>query len=103
MAIFNSKYKQNIFDIVVQLYGTLDNVVEFAVDNDIGLNDKINANTQLSYSDGSDDGLYNIKNAIARKEITLNNYAIPLVGVWILASNIWDDDGEWIDTETWND
>lgn len=24
-------------------------------------------------------------------------------GVWILALNIWNDAGTWIDTETWND
>lgn len=29
--------------------------------------------------------------------------AIPAVDVWILADGTWNDNGIWIDTETWND
>jgi hypothetical protein len=28
---------------------------------------------------------------------------INLINDWILANNIWDDNGHWFDTETWND
>jgi hypothetical protein len=27
----------------------------------------------------------------------------PPVSNWILALSVWNDSGEWIDTETWND
>lgn len=27
----------------------------------------------------------------------------PVTSNWILALSVWNDSGEWIDTETWND
>lgn len=29
--------------------------------------------------------------------------APSVAAIWILASNVWNDSGEWVDTETWND
>jgi len=29
--------------------------------------------------------------------------ADPIINVWILATNSWNDNGKWIDTEFWQD
>lgn len=102
MPTKQSKYKQSLFDITSQNFGTLDNLSNVVRDNLISLSDNLTTGTSLII-DNTDLGEADIKQEISDAEKTFNNnYATAFQG-WILADGFWNDLGTWIDTETWND
>lgn len=97
-----SKYKQSLFDIASENFGTLDNLIKLSSDNNISISDNLLTNTLLNVNN---EGLgeADIKTEISNSEYTFNNdYQTNFEG-WILATGFWNDFGLWIDTEIWID
>lgn len=49
MKIYNSQYNQNIYDICLSIYGTLDKLTNLMVNNNLNMIDYIPANTPILY------------------------------------------------------
>jgi len=94
--------KQSIYDVTVQKFGTLDNLIDVSNDNDLSISGLFSAGTDLTINNtnlGEDD----IKREILDKNLTFNNNYIPTLDVWILATGFWNDQGVWKDDEFWID
>lgn len=63
---------QSIFDIVLQEFGTLESLFIFLDDNNLSLNDRINASQELT-ANSVNVGDENIKDFVTLKNITMNN------------------------------
>jgi hypothetical protein len=92
---------QNVFDVTMQNFGTLNNTIEFLVENNYTLNQNLIPGDDVVLNT-TNKGDENVKKLITLDNLRLMNEAV-IIGVWILANNVWDDQGQWIDTETWND
>lgn len=63
---------QNIFDVVLQEYGTLDNAITLITDNNLTFNSKLRANQELVINnEGVGDN--NVKNFVTLQKIKYNN------------------------------
>jgi hypothetical protein len=71
MAVLQNK--QNLFDVSLQNFGTLDNIVKLSNDNSLSISDQLTAGTELVI-DNEGFGEEEIKAEIADKSISYNNY-----------------------------
>ena len=71
-----SRYKQSIPDMVAENFGTLDNMINFIIDNRISLSANIQTNTEFIINN---EGLGNaeIKKAILNQGLEFNNRYEP--------------------------
>jgi len=98
-----SKYKQSIYDMVAENFGTLDYLVKVSSDNGFPISDLLNTGTSLIF-DNENLGNKTIKEAIINKGYNFNNNYVPIItGDWILETGFWNDSGAWIDTKFWID
>ena len=67
-----SKYKQSIFDIVAENFGTLDYIVKVANENGLSISDNLPAGTSLEIN-SKNLGEADIKETIINKGYTFNN------------------------------
>jgi len=99
------KNNQNIFDIALQEFGTLENLfTEILVPNKIDLDEEIKPDRDVKLNalgKGEDD----IKGKIQEQGLIFSNNEVEkeLDLIWILDQGIWNDSGIWIDTELWID
>lgn len=71
-----SKYEQSIFDIVAENFGTLDNLIDVAVANQISLSGNLQVNTPIEIN-SENLGDVNIKKSILNQSLTFNNRYEP--------------------------
>lgn len=93
--------KQNIFDLVLQNTGGLNNAGFVLRENGLNFSDSMIPNSELSinYIESQ-----KIKDNFELGRNNLSNEELPIIPpVWILDGGIWNDSGEWIDTEFWQD
>lgn len=76
MPIKSSKYEQSIFDIVLENFGTLDNLITVSVDNERSLSDNLLVNTHLEINNDNL-GNSNIKKTIVNQSLSFNNRYEP--------------------------
>ncbi len=92
---------QSVLDIAIKHYGNIDGVFDIIKNNNIGLDKSIEIGTKIIVNPDfkSDVANYfrkqNYDMATGYPESTQNN--------WILATNFWNDNGIWVDTEHWQD
>ena len=67
-----SRYKQSIFDIVAENFGTLDYIVKVANENGLSISDNLPAGTSLEIN-SKNLGEADIKETIINKGYTFNN------------------------------
>lgn len=67
------KDKQSLFDITVQNFGRMDELVNVSNDNDISISELLETSQDIIIGDYEGDG--KVKDAIALQNITLNNDA----------------------------
>ena len=68
MSIYKTTGGQNVFDIALQLYGNIQDVVKLLVDNPpLNLNDEIPIGTELTFDDQENE----FKNFTTNKGITI--------------------------------
>lgn len=92
---------QNIYDIVLQYFGTLDNLYEVLEENNLTLNDKL-ASGYLITINNKQKGLEDVKRVILLQGIEPKSAHTDL-SRWILRKGIWEDNGVWLDNEFWKD
>lgn len=92
--------KQNIFDVVLQESGGLNNTARVLRDNGLNFNDSLAAGGEITV-----DALESekIKENYELIQFKPNNAELTIIEGWILANGVWDDFGTWIDTELWQD
>jgi hypothetical protein len=74
MPIKLSRYNQTFFDIVLEGFGTLDNIVDVSNDNDVSISDQIATNTEFAINnDNLGDVL--VKEVIINNGLEFNNNA----------------------------
>ena len=74
--------KQSIFDITVQNFGQMDELVNISRDNRISISEFLETSKEIIIGDY--EGNENVKDAIVLQNITLNNNSNILAGVVIL-------------------
>lgn len=101
MKIF---YSQNIFDVMIQETGGLNNTAHVLKDNGLNFNDSLTAGDTIT-----------IDSDLIEVQDTVDNYSLnsfrpaneelteTTETSWILADGTWVDDGIWEDTATWID
>lgn len=97
------KNNQNVFDLALQEFGTLEELFTgVLVPNNIELDKELKPGQEVNLNTV---GLGNetIKNAIKEQGLVFTNEEIPLDLPWILAEGIWNDAGIWKDEELWID
>lgn len=95
---------QNLIDIAMQLYGSIDALQQLCIDNGISVGAHVPAGTQL---------LLNESGIISKKlinfyrtkqlDVATGSGIVETESQWILASGIWNDNKIWIDEEFWKD
>ena len=92
--------KQNIFDLVLQETGGLNNSARVLRDNGLNFNDSLVAGGAVTV-----DALESekIKENYELIQFKPNNSELIIVEEWILEGGVWNDFGTWIDTELWKD
>lgn len=78
MPIKLSKYKQGLFDIAAENFGTLDNVIKLSDDNNFAISDNLITNTGLNV-DSEGLGEADIKQEISDNQYQFNNFYDALV------------------------
>jgi predicted RND superfamily exporter protein len=98
--LINHKVRENqsIYDLAVQLGGNLKGL-EKIINNFSNLDEDLKGEiiTVIKKDEIVSNYIQNKGFIFATKDIEV------VISNWILANNIWDDSGIWIDTETWND
>jgi len=72
MATVTVQDGQNIFDVCLQEFGTLEELSKFLEDNDLTLNTKLTAGRELIVNKANV-GDENVKDFVVLKDITFNN------------------------------
>lgn len=92
--------KQNIFDVVLQESGGLNNTARVLRDNGLNFNESLIANSDINVDTIE---VEKIKENYELRRFKPNNNEITITTAWILENGIWNDFGTWIDTELWKD
>lgn len=82
------KENQSIFDIAVQEYGQIDNVIKISSDNDVSISENLETNTDLDI-DATGAGNNDIKKVIKEESLSMNNKAVSPIVIysdWFLPS-----------------
>lgn len=69
----NSKTKQSIYDMTVENFGQLDNIVQFVRDNNFNFIDQVVTDTELIINNSTGIGNERNKDAIILQQLTFNN------------------------------
>lgn len=72
MPIKLSRYQQSLFDITAENFGTLDNLINVIVDNQLSLSANLQVNTEIEINN-ENLGDADIKNAILNQGLEYNN------------------------------
>lgn len=91
--------KQNIFDVVLQESGGLNNTARVLRDNGLNFNDSLVAGSEIAVDVLESE---KIKENYELRGFKLNNW-FDNGNKWILKTGKWRDSGIWIDTELWKD
>jgi hypothetical protein len=76
------KYKQSLFDITVQKFGRIDELINVSNDNSLSISELLETSQEIIIENYK--GNEKVKNAIALQNITLNNNADFEAGVVIV-------------------
>ena len=79
------KEKQSIFDMTVQEFGQIDDVVKVSSDNDVSVSEILGTNRDLII-DAEGEGDNDIKKEIIEQGLSLNNNAVKIFDDWFLPS-----------------
>jgi hypothetical protein len=88
-----SRYKQSLFDVAGENFGSLDNVIKLSNDNNISISKNLGTNTELNVNN---EGLgeADIKKEILDTEITFNNNYEALIFLTVDTTLITADNTE---------
>lgn len=94
--------KQNIFDVVLQQTGGVDNTVRVLKDNGLSFNQNLTPGVDLQTNYTESQKVINRYSLLSFKP---NNGGVvaEVVSEWILTTGLWNDSGIWIDSELWID
>lgn len=87
---YNVKYRQSLFDVAAEQYGTLNNVVNIVRENELDFDVVLSTNQQLDF-DPTNFGFDDIKKKIRINEWEFNNNQVEETGWWLLHDS--DTDG----------
>jgi len=83
-----SRSKQTIFDLALQGYGRMDELVKLARENNLSLSDEITAGTDVDFDTNASFGNNNVKNFVKKDNRIFNNYYETYpedgIGAWII-------------------
>lgn len=90
MPIKLSRYEQSIFDITAENFGTLDNLIDVIVDNQLSLSANLQVNTEIEINN-ENLGDSDVKSAILNQGLEYNNkYESLLALTWDSTVVTWD-------------